>query len=79
MWFGFSRKPSPTSIPSEGKSKMNHWGGVKGRGLTNLFVPQEKILTADCCTNKILNKEEKPLLSRNLPKKTREDKVVQLQ
>jgi len=62
VW-GVSGEPSASCIPGEKKLKMDHLGGMTGRGLTGLhFIPQGQTLTADHCINNISEKEVKPLL-----------------
>ena len=47
------------------KFKMNHGGGMTGRGLTGIhFLPQRQTLKANYYINNILEKEVKPVLHR---------------
>jgi len=57
----------PPAYQLKQSSKWIIWGGMRGRGLTELhFIPPGQTLTADFYITNVLEKEVKPLLSRNL-------------
>ena len=67
VW-GSQESQVPPAYQVKKSSKRIIWGGMTGRGLTELhFMPQGQTLTADYYINNILEKEVKPLLrSKNV-------------
>ena len=64
VW-GSQESQVPPVYQVKKSSKWIIWGGMTGRGVTELhFMPQGQTLTADYYVNNILEKEVKPLLRR---------------
>ena len=64
VW-GSQESHVPPAYQVKKSSKWIIWGGMTGRGLTELhFMPQGQTLTAEYYINNILGKEVKPLLRR---------------
>ena len=79
-WCGLRSQESQVSPAYQVKegAKWIICGGMPGRGLTNLFVPQGQIFTANCYINKILNNTSL-YLAAIYGRRTRGEKAVQLQ
>ena len=70
VW-GSQESQVPPAYQVKGSTKWLIWGGMTGRGLTNLhFILQGQTVTADYYISQIMEKEVKPLHNRRSTTKT---------